>query len=147
MPAQATSAGTVYYSERDTAPPLRACLKDGQGNPIDLSQATVTFTMAFSMPRGSYYTSPRRQIITRSPCVVDNDQSEEGNRGFVSWTPENREQDILTPAGEFLYNFEVIYSDGGRQTIPANTYQTLIITSPVGGTDAAVGLGPEELGP
>lgn len=142
-PAQTTSAGTVYYSQNDTAPPLRACLKDGQGNPIDLSGgATVTMTVAFSMPRGSYYTSPRKQIITRSPCVVDPDQSEAGNRGFISWTPENRPQDILEPAGEFLYNFEVIYSDGGRQTIPANTYQTMIITSPVGGTDAAQELGP-----
>ena len=133
MPAQTTSAGTVYYVEFDTAPLLRACLKDGNGDAIDLSGSTVTISVAFAMPRGTYYTSPRRQIITRSPCVIDADQSETGNRGFVSWTPENRPEDILTPPGEFLYIFEVTYGDGRRQTIPANTYMTMIIKSPVGG--------------
>ncbi len=134
MPAQTTSAGTVYYVEFDTAPPLRACLKDGQGDAIDLTGSTVTISVAFAMPRGTYYTSPRRQIIKRSPVVVDADQVT--NKGFVSWTPEpqgSSDQGILSPPGEFLYTFEVIYGDGTRQTIPANTYQTMIIKSPVGG--------------
>ena len=134
MPAQTNSAGTVYYVEFDTAPKLRACLKDGQGDAIDLTGSTVTITVAFAMPRGTYYTSPRRQIIIRSEVVVDPDQVE--NKGFVSWTPEPQDSEkegILTPPGEFLYTFEVNYPDGGRQTIPANTYQTMIIKSPVGG--------------
>ncbi len=136
MPAQTTSAGTVYYVEFDTAPKLRACLKDGQGDPIDLSGATVTISVVFAMPRGTYYTSPRRQIITRAAVVVDPDQTEAGNRGFVEWTPEPQDspnEGILSPPGEFLYTFEVIYQDGGKQTLPANTYQTMIIKSPVGG--------------
>ena len=134
MPAQTSSAGTVYYVEFDTAPPLRACLKDGQGEAIDLSGSTVTISVAFSMPRGTYYTSPRAQIITRSPVDVDPDQV--NNKGFVSWTPEPQDspnEGILSPPGEFLYTFEVTYQDGGKQTIPANTYQTMIIKSPVGG--------------
>ena len=134
MPAQTTGADTVYYVEFDTAPPLRACLKDGSGDPIDLTGSTVTITVAFAMPRGSYYTSPRDQIIERSEVDVDPDQVE--NKGFVSWTPEpqgSSEEGILSPPGEFLYTFEVVYQDGGKQTIPANTYQTLIIKTPVGG--------------
>ncbi len=134
MPAQTTGADTVYYVEFDTAPPLRACLKDGQGDPIDLTGSTVTITVAFAMPRGTYYTSPRAQIITRAEVVVDSDQV--ANKGFVSWTPEPQDsvnEGILSPPGEFLYTFEVIYQDGGKQTIPANTYQTMIIKSPVGG--------------
>ena len=134
MPAQTTGADTVYYVEFDTAPPLRACLKDGQGDPIDLTGSTVTITVAFAMPRGTYYTSPRDQIIVRSEVDVDPDQV--ANKGFVSWTPEpqgSSDEGILSPPGEFLYTFEVTYQDGGKQTIPANTYQTLIIKTPVGG--------------
>lgn len=134
MPAQTSSAGTVYYVEFDTAPPLRACLKDGQDDPIDLTGATVTISIAFAMPRGTFYTSPRDQIVVRSPVSVDPDQV--NNKGFVSWTPEPQGSDdegILSPPGEFLYTFEVIYQDGGKQTIPSNTYQTMIIKSPVGG--------------
>ena len=134
MPAQTTGADTVYYVEFDTAPPLRACLKDGQGDPIDLTGSTVTITVAFAMPRGTYYTSPRDQIIVRSEVDVDPDQI--NNKGFVSWTPEpqgSSDEGILSPPGEFLYTFEVVYQDGGKQTIPANTYQTMIIKTPVGG--------------
>ena len=134
MPAQSSSAGTVYYVEFDTAPPLRACLKDGQGDAIDLTGAGVTITIAFAMPRGTYYTSPRDQIVIRSEVDVDPDQI--ANRGFVSWTPEPQgslDEGILTPPGEFLYTFEVTYQDGTKQTIPSNTYQTMIIKTPVGG--------------
>ena len=134
MPAQTSGADTVYYVEFDTAQPLRACLKDGQGDPIDLTGSTVTITVAFAMPRGTYYTSPRDQIIVRSEVDVDPDQI--NNKGFVSWTPEpqdSTEEGILSPPGEFLYTFEVTYQDGGVQTIPANTYQTMIIKTPVGG--------------
>ena len=134
MPAQTSGADTVFYVEFDTAPPLRACLKDGQGDPIDLTGSTVTITVAFAMPRGTYYTSPRDQIIVRSEVDVDPDQV--ANKGFVSWTPEpqgSSEEGILSPPGEFLYTFEVVYQDGGKQTIPANTYQTMIIKTPVGG--------------
>jgi len=134
MPAQTTGADTVFYVEFDTAPPLRACLKDGQGDPIDLTGSTVTISIAFAMPRGTYYTSPRDQIVKRGAVVVDPDQV--ANKGFVSWTPEPQGsvlEGILSPPGEFLYTFEVIYQDGGKQTLPANTYQTLIIKTPVGG--------------
>ena len=134
MPAQTTEAETVYYVEFDTAPDLVACLKDKFRNPIDLSGATVTISIAFAMPRNDYYTSPRDQIVRRSSVVVDPDQSEGGRRGFVSWTPgEQGEDDTLSPPGQFLYTFEVIYPSGGKQTIPANSYETMIIRTPVGG--------------
>jgi len=134
MPAQTQASSAVYYSEFDTAPALRACLKDGQGNPIDLTGAAVTISAAFTMPRGSYYTSPRDRMLDRSPCVVDPDQVT--NTGFISWTPENRPEDQLTPPGEFLYNFEVTYQDGGVQTIPPNTYLPMVIKTKVGGRAA-----------
>lgn len=132
MPAQSSAAPTVYYVEYDTAPPLRACLKDGSGDPIDLTGAEVTITVAFTMPRGTYYTSPRDQIVVRSPVTVDPDQI--ANMGWVSWTPGAQgEDDALTPPGDFLYNFEVTYQDGTRQTVPPISYQTMHIQTPVGG--------------
>ncbi len=132
MPAQSARPGTVYYVEYDTAPPLRAQLLDGADDPIDLTDATVTISIAFAMPRGTYYTSPRDQIVKRSPVVVDPDQV--NNIGFVSWTPGAQgTDDTLSPPGEFLYTFEIIFDDGTKQTVPAVTYQTLIIRTPVGG--------------
>ena len=132
MPAQTAKANTVYYVEYDTAPDLRVCLKDGDDEPIDLTGSEVTISVAFAMPRGTYYTSPRDQIVKRSECVVDADQVL--NTGFINWTPGAQgEDDTLSPPGEFLYTFEVTYPGGGKQTIPANTYQTLIIKTPVGG--------------
>ena len=134
MPAQTAGADTVYYVEFDTAPSLVRQLKDFQGEPIDLTDAEVTISVAFSMPRGTYYTSPRKQIIIRSAVDVDPDQV--NNTGFVSWTPEPQDstiEGILSPPGEFLYTFEVIFQNGGIQTVPSNTYFTMIIKTPVGG--------------
>jgi len=130
MPAQSAAPSVVYYVDGDTAPPLRACLKDKEDNPIDLSGSTVTITIAFAMPRETYYTSPRRNIVYRATCLVDPDQSEDGNRGWVQWTPEEVD---LTPLGQFLYTFRVTFPDGGSQTIPPNTYMPMIIRSVVGG--------------
>lgn len=135
MPAQTTKSKTVYYVEFDTAPNLEACLKDGEGEPINLLGAEVTISIAFAMPRGTYYTSPRDQIVKRSEVdIIDPLQTDPDLIGWVSWTPGAQgEDDTLSPPGEFLYTFEVIYPSGAKQTLPANTYQPLIIKTPVGG--------------
>ena len=131
MPAQTSKGGTVYYVEYDTAPPLTACLKDGNDDPIDLTGSTVTISVAFTMPRGTYYDSPRDQIVLKDPVTVL-DQSTD--KGWVSWTPGIQGSDsALSPPGEFLYTFQITYPNGGTQTVPANTYQTLVIRTPVGG--------------
>ena len=132
MPAQTQSLETEYYVEFSTAPTLRKQLKDINGNPIDLTGSTVTISVAFAMPRGDYYTSPRDQIVLRSACVVDADQV--ANMGYVDWTPGIQgADDALTPPGDFLYTFEITDSGGGIRTVPTNTYYTLIILTPVGG--------------
>ena len=136
MPAQTTKADTVYFVEYDTAPDLEVCLKDGDGEPLELLGSTVTISIAFAMPRGTYYTSPRDQIVKRDPVTVlqEADPPDLSLVGFVSWTPGAQgTETALTPPGEFLYTFEVTYPGGGKQTIPANTYKTLIIKTPVGG--------------
>ena len=132
MTSQVAGSTAVYYIEFDTAPPLRACLKDGQDEPIDLTGASVTISVAFAMPRGTYYTSPRDNIVQNSPVTVDPDQV--ANTGFVAWSPGTViGVDALTPPGEFLYQFEVTYQDLTVQTIPPNTYLPMVIKTKVGG--------------
>jgi hypothetical protein len=134
MPAQNAQGGAVYYVEFDTAPDLEACLRDGKGDPIDLTGSEVFISVAFAMPRGSYYTSPRDQIVMRSPVAIDPDQSEGGRRGWVAWTPGTEVGvDALTPPGQFLYQFKVKYPNGGEQTIPPDTYLPMVIKTNVGG--------------
>jgi hypothetical protein len=123
MPAQIQSPKTVFYSENDTWPPLGAILIDGDKEPIDLTGASVTISIAYS--RHSYYYSPTAKIVSNAPCdVVD------VLGGGIEWTPTVGD---LTPPGTFLYTFEITHSSGAVQTVPANTYQPLIIRTGVGG--------------
>jgi hypothetical protein len=89
--------------------------------------------VSWSSPHGSYYTSPRDRIIDQQPCVIDPDQVT--NPGRVRYTPGiEAHVDAMSPPGAFNYQHEVTYGvSGGTQTVPANTYQPLIVRSKVGG--------------
>jgi hypothetical protein len=135
MPAQTTTARTVYYSENDEAPILEARLDDGTTtdgvpNYIDLSGSTVRIRIAHA--RWSYYYSPAGTIIdgvTEGLCVIDPDQVT--NKGKLTWTPGAGE---LSPAGTYHYVFLVTFPGGERQTFPPNTYLPMVIRANVGGT-------------
>jgi hypothetical protein len=103
--------------------------------PIDLTEdgTTVVVNIAWTFPKGSYYTSPRDRIVDRFPCTIDPDQ--DTFPGRVAFTPgDTRGVDQLTPPGQYAYQHQVTYGvSGGTQTVPADTYQPLIIRSPVGG--------------
>jgi len=131
VPSQNNQAAQlVSYVVGDTAPPLKACLKDGNGESIDLTGAGVTISIAFAMPRATYATSPRNRIVDESPCNIDPDQTIDGKRGWISWSPS---EDDLFPPGQYLYTFEITYQDGSHQVIPADTYMPMKIRSRVGG--------------
>jgi hypothetical protein len=126
MPAQTQAALTQYYSEGDTAPPLRATLRDGAGDPIDLTTVlSVKIFIAYSRP--TYYYNPTIRIVDGAECIIENQVT---NRGEVRWEPQVGD---LTPPGAFEYVFGITYGDGSFQTIPPNTYLPLIIRTPVGG--------------
>ena len=133
-PAQTKGATNrvVYYIEGDTAPNMVTDLVDEEtGEPIDLTEVgtTVTVSIAWASPHGSYYTTPRNRIVSEAPCVIDPDQVTYPGR--VAWTPQEND---LGPPGQFLYQHAVTYGvSGGTQTVPANTYQPLVIRSQVGG--------------
>ena len=138
MPAQTkgATAPTVFYVEFDTAPAMVSDLVDEEtGEPIDLTEVgtTVVINVAWSSPHGSYYTSPRDRIISQQPCVIDPNQVTYPGR--VRYTPgETKDVDAMSPPGQFNYQHEVTYGvTGGTQTVPANTYQPLVVRSKVGG--------------
>lgn len=132
MPSQTKQGSSVYqYIEYSTGPPLEKQLLHPQtGEPIDLTDATsVTISIAWAMPHGSYYTSPRDRIVSEQPCDID-----DAATGWVSWTPgTTKDVDALTPPGTFLYQHEINFNDGTEWVVPSNTYEPLIVRARVGG--------------
>jgi len=130
MPTQQTrTPRVVQRSEFDTRPITKQLL-DEYDEPMDLTGATVTFSMAFAMPRGTYYTSPRDQQIFEQPCVID-----DAANGWVTFHPgTTKDVDALWPPGNFLYQFIVTVNDGSVWVVPENTYWPLHIITRVGGS-------------
>ncbi len=126
MPAQSSSPKVAFYQVLDTAPDYDVFLEDGDGNRINLTGATVTIDIAYSSY--SYYYSPYIRLVESGACVVDADQS--ANKGLVHYTPGAADFDTV---GTFFARFLVIYSGGGRQSIPPNTYLPIVLRERVGG--------------
>lgn len=126
MPAQnPQNAGTAYYSQGDTYPPLVRQLLDGDGNAIDLTTATgVTITIAHA----SYdpYFSPRPVIVEDRACNI-NDAAE----GIVQYAPVTGDLDSVST---YQYHFKITWSGGGVQTVPPNSYPILVVKAPPGGS-------------
>ena len=126
MPAQTKGSEVLYYAQYDTAPPLRVCLKDGAGDPIDLTGLAVTITIV----------SATGQVdIERDACTIDPDQTSHadgGNRGFVNWEPGASD---LAAIGSYNYSFEVTYLDATKQTIPPDRWLRLVVSSTLHGLE------------
>ncbi len=130
-----------FFIEGDTAPPIKQQLLEDDGTPVDLTGSTVTISIAFSFPRGSYYTSPRDQIVTRAPCVVVGDPTE-GNIEYHprsegdpddAFPPNLLYKDDMAPPGEFLYFYQITQADSRTRHVPRSYYLPLKIKAPVGG--------------
>jgi hypothetical protein len=131
MPAQSPAIARAYYAENDTAPNLRRRLLDGAGDPIDLGVAPDEAEVFIDIGHSSYdyYYSPMTLIVDSGPCVLE-DQADPDHIGYVQWAPQAGD---LTPPGNMQFRFKIVYADGTVQHIPPHTYETLIITTPVGG--------------
>lgn len=128
MPAQSTTSATAYYSENDTSPALRRQLVDGDGDPINLTSAT-SVTIIISYARYSHYYSPFPKKVDRAACVIEAPASD----GWIHWNPAVAD---LSPPGSYHYIFEITWNDGTVQTVPVNTYETLIVKTKPGGQEA-----------
>ena len=130
MPAQTPVAvGTAYYSQNDTAPDLIRILKEGDGTPIDLTNATGV-TILIGRQRDFHYYSPYPLVVDRDATVIDPDPT----TGSVAWTPGTvRDVDQLYLPGTFDFLFEITWVDGTIQSVPAHTYETIVVTTKPGG--------------
>ncbi len=126
MPAQTpVSVGTAFYEQHDTKPDLVRTLFEGDGvTPINITGATITFRLGFQ--RDLHYYSPYTPIVLAGPCTLVGP----GTDGKVSWTP--LATDLSIP-GLFHFRFTITFAGGGVQTVPAHTYERLVITTPIGG--------------
>ena len=59
------------------------------------------------------------------------DQAVPASLGYVQWEPGAGD---LSPPGNYLFNYKVFWGGSALpQTIPPDTYETLVIKSPAGG--------------
>ena len=126
MPAQTPVAtGTAYYEQHDTAPDLVRTLFEGDGvTPIDLTGASITIRVGFQ--RDFHYYSPYTPIVDAGVCAIVGAPTD----GNVSWSP--LAGDLSIP-GSFHFRFTITFGSGAVQTVPAHTYETIVITTPIGG--------------
>lgn len=94
-----------YIKQNDTSPFLLATLKDGNGNLIDLTSATVRFHMR---PVGS-----TTAVVDAAAIVTNEDQ---GGVKYV-WDAAD-----TANIGSFQAEFEVTYFDGSIETFPNDGY-------------------------
>ena len=103
----------------DTAPVVRATLLDENGDPVDLTGASVKFVMATT-------TTPKI-VKVEADCVL-----ESAPAGVVAY--EWAEGDTATAAGEYVAEFEVVFADAKVQTFPTDGYIDVTIVDDLGGT-------------
>lgn len=104
-----------YIKQNDTAPALRAILKDGDGEAIDLTDATIRFHM---------------REIGGSTVKVDGVSPAQlpPTSGIVQYDWVAADTDTV---GSYQGEFEVTYSDGSIETFPNNGYIRIQITDDI----------------
>lgn len=99
---------TVTIKSGDTRTAIKATLKNPSGNPVDLTDATVTFVML---------KVSANVLINRPAEIVD------AVNGRVNFVFTNGETDIL---GGVKAEFIVDYPDGSTETFPNSGYISII---------------------
>ena len=106
--------GTFYVKKGDRLPILQATLVDGNGNAVNLTGATVTFSMA---------NSAGTLVITDGSCTIVS-----ATGGVVSYAWGSSD---TTTAGTFTGEFEVTIG-GLVQRFPNDSNIFIVITSNLG---------------
>ena len=94
---------TFYIKQNDTSPSLRATLQDANGNPVDVTGASVQFHMRSS---GSVIVDAVASIVTPASGIVE-----------YSWAPAD-----TATVGSYQAEFEVTYASGAVETFPNTGY-------------------------
>ncbi len=107
-----------FYTAAFDTKPFEAALQDGAGNPVNLTGATVVFTMGEDGSR-----------ILRAPATLVN-----ASQGEVRYSPTTFE---TSSAGNFPAEFNVTFSDGSIQTFPNDGYIQIHIKERTSGVEVA----------
>lgn len=105
---------SFYIKQDDTTPSLRADLKNGNGDAVDLLDATVRFHMRAI---GS-----TNVLIDAAATVI----SEPGGTVQYDWVAGD-----TSDVGSYQVEFEVTYPAGGIETFPNNGYIRVEIISDI----------------
>lgn len=107
------SSNLFYIKQNDTSPAIRGTVKDGAGNAIDITGASVRFHMR---------DESGNTVVDASGTVVD------GPNGVIqySWAAAD-----TATVGVFTAEFEVTYGDGSIGTFPNDGYINVIITDDI----------------
>ena len=114
----------ILMKSGDTAPDVKATLKDADGNAVDLAGASVKFVLATKA-------SPRTVKVDATASVDQVSDGTDGSKGKVSYAWLAGDTDS---PGSYVAEFEVVYSDGEVQTFPTQGYVDCTITADLGGT-------------
>lgn len=105
---------TFHIKQGDSAPNLRAILKNPDGTAASLVGSTVRFSMR---------TSGGAVIVSRQPCALV-----DAPNGVVEYDWQDGDTDTgATHLGEF----EVTYSDGSIETFPNDGFVRIMITKQI----------------
>lgn len=106
----------------DTTPPIESELQDNDGQPVDLTGASVRFLMK---PRGG------PTLTVDGAADVDADPTT--GRVSYSWVgPVGVTLGDTDEAGEYAAEWEVTFADGSVQTFPNSTYLNVLVKRDLG---------------
>lgn len=106
---------TFYVKQNDTAPSIRATLKDSDNTVINLTGATVRFHMRTIGGTTAKVDSAATVVSPATSGVVQYD-----------WVAADTDT-----VGTYQAEFEVTYSDGTIETFPNNGYIVVEITDDI----------------
>lgn len=103
----------LVIKKNDTLPWLRAILRQGNNDPIDLTTADSVKFLAKSGDK----------VISKSAAIID------ALSGIVEvvWSPADTDT-----AGQFKCEFEITWDPGYIQTVPNDGYFQMVITEDLG---------------
>jgi|SRR3990167_2311079 len=108
---------TFYWKQNDTSPPLEVILRDGFGNPVDLTGATVKLYTRVK-PAGTV------KINGSAMGAVGN-----AVNGRQSYTPTAAQNDT---AGTYEAEIQVTFGNGAVRSFPNDGYFTIKVVDDIG---------------
>ena len=106
---------TFYIKQNDTVPPLEVLLKDAYGAPVNVTGATIKFSMRVK-PAGTVKVNAQTADIVTAGA----------GRVKYAWAAANTDT-----ADEYEGEFQVTYSNGGIQTFPNDGFINVVVTDDV----------------